>query len=119
MTTEPDLLADFLASRAPAGSLSMLALDGYLTALLIGPTLILPSEWMTGVWGEDPVFNNAEEAQAVLNALMLHYNGIIREIDKGPELYRPYGWPDDPNERASTEQAAEWSFGFWHGMLLR
>jgi uncharacterized protein len=97
----------------------MVALDGYLTAVLVGPTLILPSEWMKGVWGNDLVFNGQEEAQVVLDALMLHYNGIIKEIDKGPKLYRPYGWPPDRRERASTERAAEWSFGFWQGMLLR
>ena len=74
---------------------------------------------MTGVWRDGPVFNDQDEAQAVLNALMLHYNGIIKEIDKGPKHYRPYGWPVDPRERASAEQAAEWSFGFWRGMRLR
>jgi uncharacterized protein len=97
----------------------MVELDGYLTAVLVGPALIMPSQWMKGVWGDDPVFADKDEAQAVLNALMLHYNAIIKEIDKGPKLYRPYGWPADPSERASAEQAAEWSFGFWRGMQLR
>lgn len=56
------LLVDFLASqRAPAGSLSMLALDGYLTALHVGPSLIRPKEWMTGVWGDEPIFNDVEK----------------------------------------------------------
>lgn len=121
MTTESksNLLADFLASRAPAGSLSLVALDGYLTAVLVGPTMIPPSEWMPGIWGDGPTFDDEAEAQAVLGALMLRYNGIIKEIDKGPGLYRPYDWPADPDERASIEQAAEWSIGFWRGMRLR
>jgi uncharacterized protein len=120
MIESPSLLADFLVSqRAPAGSLSMLALDGYLTALHVGPSLILPSEWMTGVWGDESIFDDVDEAQSILNALMMHYNAIGAELAKGRKQYRPYGWPDDDFERASTETAAEWSFGFWKGMLLR
>jgi uncharacterized protein len=97
----------------------MLALDGYLTALHVGPSLILPSEWMTGVWGDESVFDDVDEAQSILNALMMHYNAIGAELAKGRKQYRPHGWPDDDAERASTETAAEWSFGFWKGMLLR
>jgi Uncharacterised protein family (UPF0149) len=116
MIEAPSLLADFLASqRAPAGSLSMLALDGYLTALHVGPSLIRPSEWMAGVWGSDPIFDDMKEAQSILDALMLHYNAMGAALTKGRKQYRPYGWPTDDAERASTETAAEWSFGFWKG----
>ena len=120
MIEAPSLLTDFLASeRAPTGSLSMLALDGYLTALHAGPSLIPPGEWMAGIWGDEPVFDNIEEAQSILGALMLHYNAIGTELDKGPKGYRPYGWSVDPAERTSTETVAEWSFGFWKGIRLR
>jgi uncharacterized protein len=120
MNEGPSLLADFLASeRVSAESLSMLALDGYLTALHVGPSLIPPSEWMAGVWGDDPVFDDTDEAQSILNALMQRYNAIGAELGKGGKRYRPYGWPDDHAERASTETAAEWAFGFWNGIRLR
>ena len=120
MTESPSLLANFLAShRAPTGSLSMLALDGYLTALHVGPSLIPPSEWMAGIWSDEPVFDDMGEAQSILSALMLHYNVIGTELGKDRQRYRPYGWPDNDAERASTETAAEWSLGFWKGMLLR
>lgn len=120
MIESPSLLTDFLASeRVPAESLSMLALDGYLTALHVGPSLIPPSEWMAGVWGDAPAFDDIDEAQSILNALMLHYNAIGVELGKSRKQYRPYGWPDDATERASAETAAEWSFGFWKGIRLR
>jgi uncharacterized protein len=120
MIEEPSFLADFLASRrAPAGSLSMLALDGYLTALHVGPGLIPPGEWMAGIWGDDPVFDDENEAQSILNALMLHYNAIGAELGKDRKQYRPYGWQEDHAERAPTESAAEWSLGFWKGIRLR
>ena len=42
-------------------------LDGFLTAIAIGPDLIMPSEWLRVVWGgEEPAFENMEEAQRVL-----------------------------------------------------
>ena len=43
----------------------MVALDGYLTAFHAGPELVLPSEWMPGIWGDDPVFDNQAEAQSI------------------------------------------------------
>jgi hypothetical protein len=42
------------SARAPTGSLSILALDGYLAALHVRPKLILPREWMLGIWGGRP-----------------------------------------------------------------
>lgn len=120
MTDGPSLLADYLASaRVPAGTLSMLALDGYLTALHAGPSLIRPNEWMPGIWGGEPVFEDQAEAQSILKALMMHYNTIGTTLDGSRRPYRPYGWPNNPAERASSERAAEWSLGFWKGMQLR
>jgi hypothetical protein len=83
------------------------------------PSLVLPSEWMTCVWVDESIFDDVDEAQSILNALIIHYNAIGDEPAKGRKQYRPYGRPDDDSERASTETAAEWSFGFWKGMLLR
>jgi hypothetical protein len=70
---------------------------------------------MAGVWGSDPIFDDMKEAQSILDALMLHYNAMGAALTKGRKQYRPYGWPTDDAERALTETAAEWSFGFWKG----
>ena len=67
----------------------MLALDGYLTALHVGPSLIPRSEWMAGIWGGDPVFDDMAEAQSLMGALMLHYNSVGAELDKSHKRYRP------------------------------
>jgi len=56
------------------------------------------SEWMTGVWGDEPIFDDVDQAQSILNALMMHYNAIGAELAKGRKQYRPYGWPDDDAE---------------------
>jgi uncharacterized protein len=52
--------------------------DGLCTALVIGPDLVLPSEWLPVVWGGDgpPEFQSPKEFQRVLDLLMQHYNDV-------------------------------------------
>jgi uncharacterized protein len=51
---ELDELDRFLSSDATAGeTLDLAGLDGYLTALVIGPVTVMPSRWIPGVWGDD------------------------------------------------------------------
>ena len=74
----------FLASpAAPKSALSPLALDGYLTGVVVAPNLILPSLWIAALWGgEEPVFDNDAEMGTVLGTVMAHYNALGTEIDR-------------------------------------
>lgn len=117
-----NILRQFFDSpTAPEGALSLLELDGYLTAIVIGPELILPSEWLPALWRGKGMsgFTDPAQAQAVLGAVMERYNEIIRQLDKSPENYRPLYMPKSPRERPSSELAREWAQGFWLGVLLR
>ena len=38
-------------------------LDGFVAALIVGPDMILPSEWLSGVWGVDHELTNGAEPQ--------------------------------------------------------
>jgi uncharacterized protein len=112
-----EVLEDFLASpEAPADSPSLLEMDGYMTAVIIGPEQIMPSEWMTDLWPDQFGFKDAEEAQKITSALMEYYNGIIRHLEGPPENYRPLYMPEDPAQPATVERAAEWSQGFWNAI---
>ena len=45
-------LSDLLDQRAvPFKGLNLEALDGFLSALVVAPSLVLPSEWQPVVWG--------------------------------------------------------------------
>jgi uncharacterized protein len=47
-----DALDAFLLSdRAPEEGMGLSDLDGFLTGIVVGPELILPSEWLPIVWG--------------------------------------------------------------------
>jgi uncharacterized protein len=112
------ILEAFLSSPKIAGSMgSLIETDGYLTALIIGPNLIMPSEWMANLWAGRPAFDDTEEARMVTGTLMDHYNGIIRQLDGPPESYRPLYLPEDSSQPATIEHAAEWSQGFWRPLI--
>ncbi len=44
----------FLASpAAPPTAMGAVELEGYLTGLAVVPEIVLPSIWITGLWGEE------------------------------------------------------------------
>ncbi len=67
-----EALEAYLSSdRSPPDSMGLSDLDGFLTAVAIGPELVMPSEWLPIVWGgEEPVFADDGEAQAVIGGIM-------------------------------------------------
>lgn len=63
-------------------------LDGFLAGIVVCPDLILPSEWMPEIWGENgPAFDDERQAKDILDLIMGHYNDIIRRLGRGS--YRP------------------------------
>jgi len=62
-----DALDAFLSSdQSPPDSMMLSDLDGFLTAIAVGPELVMPSEWLPVIWGDDePVF--ADEARCRLS----------------------------------------------------
>src|SRR5438128_7313973 len=77
---ETFLLSDITSDE----TLTLSGLDGYLTALAIGPVTVAPSHWLPGVWGPTPEhapeFESLEQAQRVLGLVMRHMNGIVGEF---------------------------------------
>ena len=65
-----DALDAFLSSdQSPPDSMMLSDVDGFLTAIAIGPELIMPSEWLPVIWGDDePVFTDEAQMQAVLGS---------------------------------------------------
>ncbi len=75
----------FLASpAAPKNTLSPLALEGYLTGVVVAPELIPPSRWIAALWGdEEPVFDSDADLRAVFGTLMTRYDSLSSDIDNG------------------------------------
>ena len=90
MDEELDRLSDLLHGipREREG-MTIGELDGYVTALIVSPEVILPSEWLPGVWGGEEAFGSLAEAEELVAAVMTHYNRIARELAEDPGSYAP------------------------------
>ena len=89
-------------------------LDGFLTAVAIGPELIVPSEWLPVIWGEgEPEFESAEEAQGVIGAIMGRYNEILHLIQHQPDDYEPLFWETPDGERWWLATGPRGSWPVW------
>src|SRR5690606_35116422 len=75
-------LADLLDRRAvPFKGMNLEALDGFLTALAVSPSPVLPSEWQPVVWGgKTPTWDSTEEALHVERLLLGHSNMCVARV---------------------------------------
>ena len=116
----------FLASpAAPKQAMSVLELDGYLTGVVVAPSMIRPSLWMAGLWLDaEPVFDDAAQMQSVLAAVGVMFNTLNAAIQRSLRRleaervcdYRPAFCAMD--ERPSHELVRAWMRGFWKAMQL-
>jgi uncharacterized protein len=113
-----DVLDHFLMSEAvPENSMGLSDLDGFLTGILVGPDLIMPSEWLPRIWGgEEPIFESTEQAQEILGAIMGRYNEIAQNLDGDPDDLNPIFWE---NAEGSVVIAGDWAEGFLEAFDMR
>jgi hypothetical protein len=86
---EPDR---FLLSDAKSDETMLLdTLDGYLTAIVIGPTTILPSQWLPGILGpsedDEPQYESMEQAQRILELVMAAYERHHMDVAARPRYF--------------------------------
>ena len=112
-----DALDDYLMSdRAPDDSMGLSDLDGFLTGIVVGPEMILPSEWLPVIWGgEEPSFESEAEMRTVLGAIMGRYNEIVAGLNRDPDELDPIFW-EGPEGEVS---ASDWAGGFLDAVALR
>ena len=121
---ELDELDQFLLSEAVSDeAMTLDTLDGYLTAIVVGPATLVPSQWLPGVWGESeddaPVYASMEQAQRILELLLRHMNGIIWTLQYDADAFDPLigsmVYENDPHEYLDGEM---WAYGFMQGIEL-
>lgn len=116
-------LDDFLLD-APGieESMDIATLDGFLTAIISGPKLIPPSEWMRWVWdmesGKDsPEFETRAKAERIIGLLMRHMNDIAETLTYSPQHYEPL-LMENPNDGDPVPMAGDWCCGYMKGVEL-
>jgi uncharacterized protein len=118
-------LAFLVSPTAPRSAMSLLELDGYLTGVIVAPSLIRPSRWMAGLWIDDePVFDDPEQTQLVLGAVGVMFNALSTRIEQSLRRletervcdYRPAFQTDDG--KPPHDIVRRWTNGFWRAMQL-
>ncbi len=117
-TTDKKHLQTLLAmSEDPDNTFSYDELVGYLFGLAMTPELLMPSEWLPGIFGGDlPEFDSIEQAQKMTGDLMEVYNKSITDFQKN-QLTFPF-----TIEELQEDQFAvlyEWVSGFEEAIALR
>ena len=112
-----DYLDKWLASEeSPPNSMMLSDLDGFLTAIAIGPKVILPSEWLPVLWGGGaPEFKDQMQAQRIMETILGRYNEILHTLDTDPDTLDPIFW----SKRDGTVIVEDWAMGFLDGIQLR
>lgn len=118
-TAELDHLADLL-NKIPFENdgMELSQFDGFCAGLVVCPEMIMPSEWLPIVWGDDvvPFFQDAEQAEATINAVMSHYNRVVNILVNSPEQYEAIYGADINSDDLLWEP---WIDGFEQAMRLR
>ena len=104
-------------------TLTIDALDGYLTAIAIGPITLMPSQWIPAIWGSEPddapAFKSKENAQRIMGLIIQHFNGIIETLEKDPDSLAPvFGQNEFPGDPHVYLDAEPWALGFMQGLNL-
>lgn len=109
-------LEDILNSPdAPKDTPSAIWIDGYMTAVIVGPSMVLPSQWLPVIFEKMGAFENEDMANKIVGALMGHYTGIVQRLDD--DTYLPIHIPTQ-GALPTKEAASEWGKGFWTAMSM-
>lgn len=136
---EVDQLAGLLDRYGhPDDGMNLEALDGYLSALVVAPALVMPSDYMHKVWGQGPEFETEAEAKDAHALIMRLWNHIVWRVQQelseegsagDPRVLPLLALPDsvdtadesDPDFGISADfpVAAVWGMGFMQAVALR
>ena len=93
-------------------------LDGFFTALICGPGLVPPSEYVSEIWGgampDGEAFGGEGELQKFMELVMRHWNTVVRILNS-EDVYVPLLLEDDNG----IARGNDWANGFARGMELR
>jgi uncharacterized protein len=150
--TDQDLerLDTLLETRAiPHDGMSLEMLDGFMSALIVSPSLVMPSEYLPVIWNHEPDWSSLAEATEAMNLVMGLWNDIVSRLqiqfdENDPDAhaeampllaYPPMSEPSarkadgadtaaeyaDPFADAPSDfpLGAAWALGFLRGVSMR
>jgi uncharacterized protein len=127
---ELDALDGLLASLDADGAMTLDGVDGYLTALLVGPSDLLATlptaEWLPMVWGGDgpggmdeaAPFASKRQRKNTVVQLLRHLRHLADQLDRTPEAWEPIFSIAEQGEREWAD-ARDWCTGFLQAVDLQ
>ena len=122
-----DRLSDLLDQRAvPFKGFNLEALDGFLSALAVGPTTVPFEQWQPLVWGGTaPRWGDDAERASVEDLLLSHWNMVAARVRYGdddlPDHLAPLLWLPEEAEAEQPDEldvGRDWAMGFFTGVGL-
>ena len=112
-----ETLAGWLTRRA-TGIFDIVELEGFLTAIVIGPNMLSPLKWLPKVWGgKAPKFKDLEEMNRFIALMMGYYNSIVAVFESAPGQFEPTFYEREVGGKTIVI-VDEWCTGFLKGMRL-
>jgi uncharacterized protein len=100
------------------GICEIVTLEGFLTAILIGPNTISPMLWLPKVWGSGkPQFKDLEDLNRFVGLVMGLYNELAVCLAQDPESFEPSFYESPLNDK-TVIIVDEWCTGFIKGMRM-
>ena len=112
------LLSDDLSEEC----ILAVTLEGFLTAIAIGPVTVTPEQWLPRVFGGDPKgpmpeISSMKIFNRVVNLIMRLYNSLLMIFEIAPEKFSPTFYTHEV-EGKTYIVVDEWCSGFLQGVVL-
>jgi uncharacterized protein len=116
---ELDDLTEALERFGNERAMNLEELDGFIAALICGPSTIPPSEFLSEIWGGGEMadaesFASEEDVQRFVQAVIQHWNFVAETLQSG-DFHLPLLLEDN----TGAAHANDWAHGFVRGMNLR
>lgn len=121
---EVEFLDHFLSrDDAPEHCMDLSMLDGYLTAVVSGPNLIMPSDMLRWVWdtenGQDAAhFKDQVEAEKVMGLIIQQWNATAHTLTQSPEHYKPQIYEKNLEDGSRVPIFEMWCVGYYKGIAV-
>ena len=102
------------------GIISISELDGFLTAIISGPSMIMPGQWFPVLWGGEefqPNWESEDELQTFMSCVIEHMNSIAECLTEYPEEFEPLFLMSGTEEKTFTI-VDDWCEGYMKGVAL-
>ena len=104
--------------RRRTGIIDITELEGFLTAIVIGPHTLSPIRWLPRVWGgKQPRFRDLDELNHFTSLVMGLYNDVALWFECDPAHFEPT-FAENRAGRQRILIVDEWCVGFLKGIRL-